>query len=208
MRQGHFDGLHADRLQRFNRFPHGLFDVRVQPFREIFFRDAHRESLDVFRQRRRKVRERHVGGGGVHRIVPADDVHQNRRVFRGFGHRADLVERRGERYQSEPRHPAISRFKSGDPAERRRLADGAAGIASQCGHAFIGRHRRARPAAGAAGHAVQIPRVVGDVKIRVLVGRAHGELVHVGFTDQHRPGVFQSLDDRRVVGRDEIFKNV
>ena len=42
----------------------------------------------------------------------------------------------------------------------------------------------------------------------ILRGAAHGKLVHVQPAKNNRPGRFQFLDDRRVVGRDEFAENL
>ena len=49
-------------------------------------------------------------------------------------------------------------------------------------------HRRRRPAGRPAGHAVEVPRVVYGSERRVLVRRAHRELVAVRLADQHGAG--------------------
>ena len=91
-----------------------------------------------------------------------------------------LVERRGERDHPVAADRAVGGLEPDDPAQRRRLADRAAGVGSD-------RPRR-RPAATAAalppleppGTRLAVPRVLDRAEARVLVGRAHGELVLVG----------------------------
>ena len=91
-----------------------------------------RSAADVAGQRRRVVghrlgRARRVGriGAGDHRRAPAP----RRRTVRV--ERADLIERRRERDQAVARHAAVGRLQADDAAERRRLADRAAGVGAE-----------------------------------------------------------------------------
>ena len=52
------------------------------------------------------------------------------------------------------------------------------------------------------------PRGCGRAQDRVLGGRAHGELVHVGAADHHGARRPQLLDRRRRVGRDEALEDL
>ena len=61
--------------------------------------------------------------------------------------RADLVERRRERDQAVARHAAVGRLQADDAAERRRLADRAAGVGAERERRDAGRDRRRRAAA-------------------------------------------------------------
>ena len=82
--------------------------------------------------------------------------------------------------------------------------DRAAGVAADGQRRHPRGHGGGRAAAGAAGHARQVPGIVGGEEGRVLVRPAHGELVHVGPADQHGVGRLQPGDDRGVVGRAEV----
>ena len=67
----------------------------------------------------------------------------------------------------------------GDATHGRRLADRAAGVGAQRAGTQRGGHRRRRTARRPARHAIQRPGVAHRLEGAVLVGRAHGELVHV-----------------------------
>ena len=58
------------------------------------------------------------------------------------------------------------------------------------------------------GTARDVPRVLHRAEGRVLVRRAHRELVHVGLAEEHRAGAIELLDHVRVVGRDEVREDL
>ena len=62
----------------------------------------------------------------------------------GVAERADLIERLREGDQAITRDAAISWLQPDNAAQRRRLADGAAGIGAQRGTAHSRRQRRGR----------------------------------------------------------------
>ena len=105
---------------------------------------------------------RSVGGGGVHRVeaaMAATAAAPQSRTVRAKRPRSGPARRRRRSARSgTPRRRWAS---ARHPAERRRLADGAAGVRAEGeGHQARG-HRRGRAAAGAAGHALQVPGVAG-----------------------------------------------
>src|SRR5439155_21002720 len=67
---------------------------------------------------------------------------------------------------------------------------------------------RRAPATRTARDPGQVPRVVGGPVGRVLRGRAHRELVHVGLAEHDRTGRAEALDDGRVVRRDPAFEDL
>ena len=69
--------------------------------------------------------------GGVVTSQPATAVEQISGSGHGARHRADLIERRGERDQPIPADQTVGRLHAHDPAQRGRLADRAAGIGSE-----------------------------------------------------------------------------
>ena len=75
-----------------------------------------------------EVGHRHVGAGGILRIVPGHRAQQDRAILHRAGERPGLVERGGERHDAPARAPPIGRLDAGDAAERGRLADRAAGV--------------------------------------------------------------------------------
>jgi hypothetical protein len=129
-------------------------------------------------------------------------VQQGSRIARIAGQRADLVERRREGDDPVAAHPPVSRLHADDPRERRRLADRAARVGPDPEWHVIRRDGRRRPAAAAAGDAVEIPRIRRRPEGRVLRGRAHRELVHVRLAEDHGSSVAQALGDVRVVRGD------
>ena len=164
------------------------------------------------RQRRLEIRHRQVGGGRILRIVPGHGPQQDRRVAHRLGHRPGLVERRGEGDDAPARAAPIGRLDPDDAGEGRRLADRAAGVGAGRRQAEVRRHRRRRAARGAArrqGRRIARPppgsdrRAVGGG----LVGRAHGELVHVELAEHHRARSQSWRGDRALVGRHEPLED-
>ena len=89
---------------------------------------------------------------------------QQRRVGDVAGQRPALVERRGEGDHAVARHRAVGRLQPDDSAQRRRLADRAAGVGADRPGREPGGDRRCRAAARATGHAVEVPRVVAPAR--------------------------------------------
>ena len=147
------------------------------------------------------VRERLGDRRGITRIVAADGLEQQRRVGDGGGERADLVEARRERDEPVAAHPPERRLHAHHAAQRRRLADGAAGVRTEARSREAGGDRSRRTTRGAAGHAAGVERVLRRLERRVLGGAAHGELVEVGLADHDGAGCHEPLDDGGVVWR-------
>ena len=101
-----------------------------------------------------------VGNGrararGVARVVAEQGRTDEGRVFDGEGEGADLVERGGEGHEPVAAHATPGGLEADDAAERRGLADRAAGVGAEGdGHHPRG-HRGGRPARGAARHAAR-----------------------------------------------------
>ncbi len=87
------------------------------------------------------------------------------------------------------------------------LTDGPAGIRPQGCRAELRRHRCGRPAAGTARHIIDMPGIAGGKISRVLRGRPHGELIHVGLADDHGMGLGQFFHHCGIVLRDKIIQD-
>ncbi len=153
-------------------------------------------------------RDRLVDARGVERVVPADDLVQQRGVEDGARDRAGLVERVGHRDQPVARDPAVGRLGPDRAGHRPRLADRATGVGADRERRHEGGDRRGGAAAGAAGDAVEVPRVAGRAVGRVLGGGAHRELVHVGLAEDREPGLLELADHRGVVRRDPALEDL
>ncbi len=128
-------------------------------------------------------------------------------VLHGPRERADLVERRAEGEQAVARDAAVGRLEADDAAQRRRLADRAAGVGAERDRREAGRDRDRRAAARSARDAIERPRVARHAERRVLGRRAHRELVAVGLAEDDRAGRFEALDGGRGVGRHEALED-
>ena len=178
-----------------------------QPFAEEFFRQGNFDPPDVLPQLGGVGEFVHPDGGRVPAVVAGDAVHHHRRVGHIPGQRTDLVEGGGEGYKAVAGDGAVGGLHPDHPAEGRRLADGAAGVAAEGKGRFIRRHRRRRTARRAARHPARVPGVVGDLEKAVFGGGAHRELVHVQFPQGDGAGFLQLLDDVGTVGRDKLLEH-
>ena len=129
-------------------------------------------------------------------VVTGDAAQQQGAVVDRARERPDLVERAREGDEAVARHGAVGGLHAHDAAQRRRLADGAAGVGAQGPERLAGGHRGGGAARRAAGHGAQVPGVVGGAEGRVLGRRAHGELVHVGLA-QHDDVIAPDAAHRR-----------
>ena len=115
--------------------------------------------------------------------------------------RPGLVERGGEGDHPVARDGAVGRFQPDDPAQRRGLADRAAGVGAERPRREPGGDRGGAAAGGAAGHALAVPRVAHRPEGGVLVRGAHRELVLVGLRRAASRRRRQARDDGRGVRR-------
>ena len=93
--------------------------------------NPHPQAVDVIAESGGQIADRLGDRRRVQGIVPGDDRIQQGRIGDRAGHRADLVERRGERHEAVTRHPPVGGLHADDPAQRRGLADRAAGVTAQ-----------------------------------------------------------------------------
>ena len=140
-------------------------------------------------------RVRELQRGGVAGVVADHVAEQQRRVAHVARDRPGLVERGGERDHAVARDRAVGRFQPDDAAQRRRLADRAAGVGAERPRGQAGGDGGGAAAGGAAGHALAVPRVAHGAEGGVLVRGAHRELVLVGLREQRRAGLLQAPHD-------------
>ena len=179
MRQSDFRDLSAHRLKIRNRLADRLFYVSVHPLDEVFLRQTDLEALHVLGQCLRIIGHGRGAGGRIHRIVSGDDIQHMRAIRHIARHGADLVERRRIGDETIARDAAIRWLHADDAAERRRLADRAARIGAERPDRHTCSDRRRAAARTAAGHAVEIPRIVRLLISGILCRTAHRELIHV-----------------------------
>ena len=119
-------------------------------------------------------------------------------------HRAALIERRSEGDHAVTRDDAIRRLQPGDVAQRRRLANRAAGVRAGSRRSEHRGHSGSRTTRRAAWNARGVPWVAHFAEVRRLVRRTHGEFVHVRFAENHGAGSVELGNDGSVVGTDEV----
>jgi hypothetical protein len=143
-----------------------------------------------------------VGGIGAR-----DRVEDQPAVIGGQRERPELVERPAERHRAVTTHGAVRRTQAGDAAERARREDRSRGFAADCEGDESSGDRGAGTARRSAGPELEIPRRAartGERRVGVVVAEAARKLDHRQFRDEHRAGVREPLDDRRVVVEDLI----
>ena len=204
-RAAHLHHLRAQLLELGDRGPEGAEHTRRVgvTLQLTDHADPHAAQVPVGPLQCGSNHRRHGGvdGGGVARVVASDDSVQQRGVQHGPTARPALVQRGGARHQAVARDGAVGGLDADGAGERRRLADGPAGVGPDREGSLEGGQGRGRPTAGATGYPVQRPRVVGRAVGGVLGGRAHRELVHVGLAQHGHTGRAQLRGDRGVVGR-------
>ena len=101
---------------------------RVECGGKVLARQTHSQAADVPLKLSPIVRHGGSAGSRVAEVVPGDGLEQEGGVFDIFGHRADLVERRGVGYESVARDAAVGGLEANDAAVAGRLAHRAAGV--------------------------------------------------------------------------------
>ena len=144
----------------------------------------------------------------MQRVVAGDGVEQHRRIFDRAAERADLVERGRKRDQAVAGYRAIGRLEADHAAERRGLADRAAGVRAERKRHLARRNDRRRAAGRAARHTGETVRIVGRVCSRVLAGGTHRELIHIRLAGHDNIVRGELFHDRRVVRRLEIVQHL
>ena len=119
-----------------------------------------------------------------------------------------MIQRRGKRDDTVTGNATVGRLHPDDSAQRSRLPNGSAGVGSESAGAQRRRHRRRRATRRAAGHALEIPRIVHGLVRAVFIRRAHGELVHVELAQADGTGRSQTPGRRRFVRRNEALENL
>ena len=157
--------------------------------------NAHALALDAVVEMLGKV-DGAIPAGAVVRIVAraGKRVHGQRDILDRATKGSHLVERRAEGHNAVTAHGAIRGLKAHHAAQRRRLANGAAGVRAQRERDLARGDGCSRATRGATGHALGIPGVVGAVERRALGGAAEGKLVHVGLAHGQAACVEHALD--------------
>jgi hypothetical protein len=199
--------LGAELLELRERRPHGSRIVGVEAAVEEALGHADRDVLPRLADDARIGRHRLLERRRVALVEPGHRFEQQRCILRRLREHARLVEARGERDHAVARHAPVRRLEARDARERGRLANRAAGVGTGGRRYEARRDCRGRASGRTAGHERAIPWITdGSIEAR-LVRRAHRELVHVRFAQHDGAGALQALDDRRVVGRDEIVEH-
>ena len=207
MRQRDRHDLGAHIFQTSDRAPDRGFDLGLHPVNEVFAWNPDAQTAHSGVHLRGVVGHRGGDRGGIARVVAGNRLQEQGAVAHVFGDRTDLIQGRCVRYDPEAADAPVAGLQADDAAKRRGQPNRAAGIGAERGTGLI-RGDRGRGAAGrAARHPVGIPRVAARRIGRILVGRAHCELVAVGLTHDHRARVSEPSGNGCVVRRNEVFEN-
>src|SRR5918994_215829 len=131
--------------------------------------------------------------------MTGDPLERDRRVFHRAGKWSDLIETGGEGHEPKPRDPPIGRLETDDATETGWLADRSSGIGSEADGGQTRGDCCGGSTAAAPGNSIGMPWVSDWFDGGVLVRRAHGELVRIGFPEKHRTLLAKAPDDRGVV---------
>src|SRR4026207_2527957 len=102
--------------------------------------------------------------------------------------RSGVVERPGRGDHAAKAHPAVRRLQSGNAAEGRGDADGAAGVATRREIAEARRDGDRAATARATGNARRVPGIGSWTEMRVLIRDAERPLVQVELAEEHSAG--------------------
>ena len=131
-------------------------------------------------------------------------MQQDRVVLDAARHRADVVERIGQREHAGEAERAVGRLQPDDAAAGRRIAHRAAGVGAECRRHKSRGKRGAGAARRAAGMQVAVPRIARRRPGQVERWSAGGELVQRELAKQDRAGLVH-LADREGVGRSAVI---
>ena len=191
----------------FDRGFDGSPNTGLDPLTGCFGHDADPKAGYTVLEALRVVEPVAVQARGVAGILPAERGQQRRGVAHAPRQRADRVERGRERDQPVSADQTVGGLQTDDAAQRRRLTDAPAGVGPEGPDGLPGGDRGGAAAAGTAGDARGVPRVVHGSERRVLVGRAHRELVAVRLADEDRTVTGQASPRRAVVRRHVVLQD-
>ena len=139
--------------------------------------------------------------------MTGNHVHQVRTIFGSACHGACLVEAGGVGDHAVTGNPPVGGLQAGNAAERRWLANGTTGIGTHgCRHKPCC-HCRCAAAGATAGNGSEVPGVFDRAVVAVFVGGAHGELVHIGFTQANGARSAEFLYHGGVVRREKVIEH-
>lgn len=171
--------------------------------------NANPHSADSLVQRGGIIGYRNIGAAGIVGVIAGNRLEHDRAVFGSPSHGPAMIEGKRIGDHTFPADPSIGRHEPGDAAERRRVADGSAGVCPQCTHHQSGCHRGGRARARTAGESMLwIPGVPYSRPRLVRRGTAMSKLQTTELTQQNGAGLFEVANDRRVLGRNMIDENL
>jgi hypothetical protein len=191
----------------------GLADDRAEvaqhAARRLDRRLDRRRCLDLAVEEMAQHADAQAGGAARERRRrrrAGDRVEDQRAVLCGPRQGSGLGQCERHRHDAVARHQAARRLEARDAAERRRLADRAAGIRADAAGGKTCGDRRRSTAARAAGNARRVPRIARR-RPRQVEGRpAIAELVKRMLAEDDGTRLLQPRDQRRVLRRNVILQ--
>ncbi len=199
VRQADFLDHGTELFQLFNAGHDQVGDAWVQTCAEVFLRHADAQALQRTVEAGAVIRHGLVDAGGVLRVETGHALQQDRAVFGGTGQWAALIEAGRVSDHAPARNATVRRFQAGEVGQRGRLTNRTTGVGARRRWQQTSGHRSRRTARRTARNVFQVPRVFHRTVVTRLVGRPHGEFVHVGLAQGHGPGSSQFGDHSGVV---------
>ena len=195
----------------FQLLDHGhdlLANARVQAGTEVLLGQADTQAGERLGQGCQVVIDRLIDAGRILGVETSHGAEQQRTVLGGAGQRAALIEAGGIGDHAPARDAAVGRLDAGEVGQCGRLADRAAGVGTGSRGQQSRGHGSGGTARGAAGYPAGVPGVLHRAVVAGLVGRAHGELVHVQLAEGDGAGGLELVDHGGVVGRLEAGEDL
>ena len=205
-----FSHGHAQGLQQPHGLRHRLLDLVHRKGVEVAADGPDPQARHPLAHAGAEVRRRGVAAQGVLGVETGDGLEHQGAVAHRPGEDAEVVGgvTAGAGHPAGAAHPAVGGLESHHTAQGRGVAHGAGVVGADGPQRKAGRHRRRGAAAGAARHAVPVPRVARGAVVGVDGGAPRGPFVQVGLAQDHRPCLPEPCHYSGVLVRDPIGQHL
>ncbi len=208
VRQADFLDHGTELLQLFNAVLDQLGDARVETGAEVFLRHADAQALQRRIEAGGVIRHGLIDAGGVVLIEAGHTLQQNCAVFGSARQRAALIEAGSVSDHAPARNAAVGRLQAREVGECGWLTDRTTRVSGSRRWQQTSGNRRRRTTGRTARHVFQVPRVFHRAVPARLVGRTHGEFVHVGLAQGHGAGSRQFRNHGGVIRGLEVVEHL
>ncbi len=150
--------------------------------------DADLQSLDPAADKRGVIGYRPVGARRIAPVVPRQGLQHQGAILGRPGHRSDMVEAESRRGDPRATDQTVGRLDAGDPAQRGRTADRAAGVGADAAEDQPSGNSGTGAAAAAGGEVLDVPRVARRWPGQIEARAAIGEFMCRRLADQYSAG--------------------